>query len=179
MPSDRAVALLDLSGSMDEQGRLDRARDGVVDWISSLPSDWWFGVYGVTRTPEAFGETWQSGAERAAAVKWTRERLTGGGFDLKEALATVPVERLGVDTLLVATDSDPFGDRNEDTPLEVMQIFRQANRLWRVRLHIAFVAPGGRNVTREVYPEVYDDRKRLLEQFARQTGGTFVAVEQR
>lgn len=177
--SDRVVGLLDLSRSMDWKGRLDRAREGMTAFVQSLPDDTSFDLVGVGRTPVPFAERMTAGpGPKQQAAEWIGKQLTGGGgFDLREALLHVLRSRPDADTLVLATDSYPWGDARDDTPLEVLQEFRRENRGRRIRVHVAFVAPGGRYVESEPVPEEYQDRKGLMQLLAESTGGSFVAIE--
>lgn len=178
VPSDRAVGILDLSRSMDWKSRLARARDGLAEWVGNLPDDATFDLVGGARTPVPFSERMVTGpAARQQAAEWIERQLTGGGFDLRESLLYVLRSRPEADTIVLATDSAPWGDSNEDTPLAVLEEFRRENRMRRLRVFVAFVAPGGRYEESEQYPEEFEDRKLLLRLLAETSGGTFTAIE--
>lgn len=178
VPSDRVALLLDLSRSMEWNERFAKAQSVLLDVLPTLPEDSLLGVLAVGRTPVPMSERLGPGAgAKVQAEEWIRKQLTAGGFDLAEALDYVVNTWPSVDTVLLATDSEPTGDTAEDTPFEVMQEFRKTNRARRVRVFVAFVAPGGRYPAGEVDEGEYPDRKEILQIFAESTGGKFSAIE--
>jgi hypothetical protein len=58
-----------------------------------------------------------------------------------------------------------------------MEVFRQANLSRRVRVHVAFVVPGGRYAPSETIDDEFEDRATLLKILAETSGGRFVRVD--
>ena len=175
--SDRVLVLLDISGSMDWSGRLPRMRDGAKAFVDRLQDTSMFDLWTVCRVTESFSGGMAAGPDaRARAADWIAARLTGSGFDLAKALDQVLKERPDVDTILLATDSYPWGESGFDTPLETILRFRRANRMRRLRVHVAFVVPGGRYVASEPHESIFEDRALVLTILAEQADGKFVRV---
>jgi hypothetical protein len=176
--TDRVVVLLDLGRRMSWQGRLTRAQEGIARYLEALDDTVGFNVFGCTKTTDRFSKGLCAGAaSRGQAVAWVRKQLTGGGFNLKTALLQVLDEEADVDTILLATDSMPWGEGAAESAMEVLEVFRRANVTRRVRVHIAFVIPGGRVTTSEPEDE-FEDRATILKLLAEGSGGKFVRVEQ-
>lgn len=178
LATDRVAVILDLSRSMDWNGRLATAQSILGAFVRTLPDGAALGVIAAGRTPVVMAENLATdAASRGAADEWIRKQSTAGGCDLREALLLVLRRWSTVDTIVVATDSAPWGDSADDTPLEVLQEIRRENRTRRVRIHVVFTAPGGRFESSETDSTEYTDRKGLLRQLAESSGGTFLKVE--
>lgn len=176
--SDRVVIFLDMSTSMDRNGRLDEQTAGVTEFIEGLPDEVEFALYRVQGTPEPFRETWASGADdRSAAVTWIAESLTSRRFDFRAALLDA-LERFPTgDTFLVGTDSYPWGRGTIRAPRETIEIFRSANRMARVRMHCAYLTPGGPDETSDRDLREYDDRELIWQGMVDETDGQLVHIE--
>jgi HEAT repeat protein len=175
--SDRVVVILDKSHSMAWNGRLVRCQEEIERYLSSIDDKAEFAVIACDKNAERFADTLAvAGSSRAQAQVWVRKQLGGGGFDLKSALLDALVTYPEADTFLLATDSMPWGDGAAESASEVLEVFRAANRTRAVRLHVAFVVPGGRVTTSELEPE-FEDRVFQLGLLAKGSGGTFVRVE--
>jgi HEAT repeat protein len=175
--SDRVVVLLDRSHSMAWSNRLSRCQEEIDRYLASLDDKAAFTVVACDKNVERFSETLAAGAaSRAQAQAWVKKQLGGGGYDLKSALVAVLDTYPEADTILLATDSMPWGEGAAETASEVLEVFRAANRTRAVRLHVAFVVPGGRVTTSEQEPE-FEDRAFMLGLLAKGSGGTFVRVE--
>ena len=178
VPTDRVALILDLSRSMAWNGRLEKAQALLGEFLHTLPEGAEFGVIAAGRTPVLLDEKPLSGtSERIDADEWIRKQLTAGGCDLREALHLILQRWPTLDTIVIASDSSPYGDSADDTPLAVIQQFRQENRTRRVQIFAVFTAPGGRYEPSEIDPDEYEDHKLLLEQLTLATGGGFTAVE--
>lgn len=176
--SSRVVVILDLSRSMAWSGRLDRARAEAKALVAALGEDTQFDIIEAGRGPKAVLGSLSSGPSAKAKATEAIEKLTTAtGFDTREAVQFVLRTMPDADTILIATDSYPYGEGSEDTPLSVMQEIRKENRIRRVRINVAFVAPGGRHTESETDADEYEDRKFLMKLFAESNGGRFVAVE--
>ncbi len=176
--SSRVVVIVDLSRSMSWSGRLDRARAEVKALVAALGEDTQFDIIEAGRGPKAVLGGLASGpSAKSKATEAVEKLATASGFDTREAVQFVLRTMPDADTILIATDSYPYGEGSEDTPLSVMQEIRKENRMRRVRIDVAFVAPGGRYAESETDADEYDDRKFLLKLFAESNGGRFVAVE--
>ncbi|MCG3133042.1 MAG: hypothetical protein HMLKMBBP_00133 [Planctomycetes bacterium] len=176
--SDRVAVVLDLSRSMDWNGRLETARHGAATYVRMLPPTALVGAVGASRTVVPMGEnlvTSKAGIDETAA--WIEKQLSGTSFDFREAMLYVTRRYPEADTVVVATDSYPWGDSSEDTPRVVLQELRRDQRLNRLRFVIAFVAPGGRHTESETDAAEFEDRKKVLELLAKSTGGAFTVVE--
>jgi HEAT repeat protein len=175
--SDRVVVLLDKSHSMAWNERLSRCQQEIERYLSSLDDKAAFAVVACDKNVERFADALVSGsAIRAQAQAWLKKQLGGSGFDLKSALVSVLETFPDADTILLATDSMPWGEGAAESASEVLEVFRATNRTRAVRVHVAFVVPGGRVTTSELEPE-FEDRAFLLGQLAKESGGTFVRVE--
>lgn len=176
--SDRVVIFLDMSTSMDRNGRLEEQTAGVRTFLESLPDDVEFALYRAAATPESFRDDWASGPDdRAAAVTWIAESLTSRRFDLRAALLDA-LERFPTgDTFLVGTDSYPWGRGTIRAPRETVELFRSANRMPRVRLHCAYLTPGGPDETSDRDLREYDDRALVWQGMVDQADGKFVHIE--
>lgn len=175
--SDRVVVFLDLSRSMSFKDRLARAQDGLVEFIDSLPEDAEIGAYGVARANRAYSEAPAPvGREREKVKLWLRDQLHERSADFKIALLDALEKHPDADTFLLATDSQPRGTGGEETAWETIEVFRQVNRVRRIRLYIAFVNPGGRFEEQETEPEEWEDTKENLKLWAELSGGTFIDV---
>lgn len=175
--SDRVVVLLDRSHSMAWNERLVRCQEEIGHYLGSLDDKTAFGVMTCDKPAEKFSEILAAGAaSRAQAQAWVRKQLGGKSFDLKSALVAVLDEYPEVDTILLATDSMPWGDDAAESAAEVLQVFHAANRTRGVRVHVAFVVPGGRVTTSEKEPE-FEDRVFQLGLLAKRSGGQFVRIE--
>lgn len=176
--SSRVVVIVDLSRSMSWSGRLDRTRDEVKALVAALGDDTQFDIIEAGRGPKSVLGALSSGPGAKSKANEAIEKFaTATGFDTREAVQFVLRTLPDADTILIATDSYPFGEGSEDTPLSVMQELRKENRMRRVRIHVAFVAPGGRHTESETDADEYEDRKFLMKLFAESNGGRFVAVE--
>lgn len=176
--SDRVALILDLSRSMAWNGRIGRAQGVLADAIHALPDDAYFGVVAAGRTPVVQSDKLATGGSaKIAAEEWFRKQLTAGGCDLREALNYVLRTWPSVDTIVLATDSAPFGESAEDTSFDVIEEFRRDARIRRVRVFVAFTCPGGRVEASETDADEYADRKEILKQFAEGSGGKFKAIE--
>lgn len=176
--TDHVALLLDLSRSMDDSGRLAAAKRVLHDFLGTLPEDAVFGVVAVGRTPVPLSDKLSTGATgSASAAAFLDKQLTAGGCDLREGLRYVLRQWPSIDTIVLATDSQPWGETADDTPLAVLQELRRDNRMRRVRLHIAFTAPGGRFAESEPKAEEYEDRKELLKLLAESADGKLVVQE--
>ena len=60
---------------------------------------------------------------------------------------------------------------------KAVETFRRANLTRRVKLHIAFIVPGGRFTTGEIEDE-FEDRTPMLKLMAETSGGKFVRIDQ-
>ena len=175
--SDRVVLVLDKSHSMDWNGRLARCQEEIQRYLGALDDKALFGVAACDKNLERFADALAAGAaSRAQAQAWVKKQLGGGGFDLKAGLVNVLETYPEADTILLATDSLPWGEGAAESASEVLQVFHAANRTRAVRVHVAFVVPGGRLATSEQEPE-FEDRAFMLELLAKGSGGTFVRVE--
>jgi hypothetical protein len=175
--SDRVVVVLDVGKRMSWQGRLSRAQDGIVEYLDSLGDSASFNVWTCAKLTERFSKGMTTGAAaRGQAKAWVLKQLTSSGFNLKSALAQILEEEREADTILLATDSMPWGENAAETAMEALEDFRRANLTRRVKLDVAFVVPGGRLATSEGEDE-FEDRAVLLELMAKTSGGTFVRVD--
>jgi hypothetical protein len=177
--SDRVAVLLDCSRRMTHHDRFASAKAGVVAFLQALDKSTSFDVYLPVKVLEAFSPTLTSGAAaRDQAAAWVQGLLTGRGNDLKQAFEKILTEQPDVDTICIATSGSPAGYTAEDTAMEVIETFRRANLIRRVRLHVAFVVPGGRATTSETEDE-FADRPFLLKLLAEtaSSGGKFVQIE--
>jgi HEAT repeat protein len=176
--SDRAVVVLDLGRRMSWMGRLPRAQDGIVAWLDALEDDASFNVWTCAKLTDRFSKGMTGGAAaRAQAQAWVRKQLTSSGFNLKACLQQILDEEREADTILLATDSMPWGDGAPESAMEVIEQFRRANLTRRVKLHVAFIVPGGRLATSEP-DEEFQDRAVMLELLAKTAGGSFVRIDQ-
>lgn len=176
--SDRVVVLLDLGRRMSWMNRLTRAQDGIVQYLESLDDTIGFNVYGCTKTADRFSKGFCAGAaSRGQAVAWVRKQLTGGFFNMKTALLQVLEDEPDADTILLATDSLPWGEGAAESAMEVLEVFRRANLTRHVRVNVAYVIPGGRLATSEPEDE-FEDRATILKLLAEGSGGKFVRIEQ-
>ena len=175
--SDRVVVILDKSHSMAWNGRLVRCQEEIERYLGALGDKAEFAVVACDKNAERFAETLAvAGSSRAQAQAWVKKQLGGSGFDLKNALTSALETYPEADTILLATDSMPWGEGAAESAAEVLEVFRAANRTRGVRLHAAFVVPGGRVTTSELEPE-FEDRAFQLGLLTKGTGGTFVRVE--
>jgi HEAT repeat protein len=176
--SDRVAVLLDRSHSMAWMGRLARAQEGIVAYLQSLDDATSFAVFACDKDLARSGGRGLAAGPRARAdaIAWMRKLLGGGGFDLKSALVEILQTEPDVDTILLATDSLPWGSDGAETCTEALEVFRRANTSRRVRVHVAFVVPGGRVKTSEIEGE-FEDREAMLELLAETSGGTFVRID--
>jgi HEAT repeat protein len=176
--SDRVAVVLDLSHRMGWQGRLPRAKDGISAYLASIDDSVVFNVYTCSNVTDSFSKSMCTGAaSRAQADAWVKKRLNAGGFDLEHCLLQILGEQPDVDTILLATESMPWGDSAATTAMEAIEVFRRANLTRRVQLHVAFVVPGGRVTTSETN-EDFEDRATLLQLLAESSGGKFVRIDQ-
>ncbi len=177
--SDSVVIMLDISRSMNWNDRLVRARDGLSDYLKELPEDAMFNAYGVARDPRRFSESGmvEVATERDAGVTWLQEQLTGGWIDVRKTFATILDENPDVDTIVFATDSQPWGSRRAETPMEPLLVFRQGNRTRQIRVHVVMTVPGGRYTESENSVLEWDNRIENLTQLAEDSGGTFKLLE--
>ena len=175
--SDRVVVVLDKSHSMAWNGRLTRCQEEIDRYLGSLDDKALFAVAACDRNLERFSDALTMGAaQRTQAQAWVKKQLGGSGYDLKAGLASVLETYPEADTILLATDSMPWGEGAAETASEVLEVFHAANRTRAVRVHVAFVVPGGRLTTSEQEPE-FEDRAFMLGLLAKGSGGTFVRVE--
>ncbi len=175
--SDRVAVVLDLGRRMSWMGRLPRAQQGIAEYLEALDDTIGFNVYTCAKTTDRFGKGFSAGpAARAQAVAWVRKQLTSSGFNLKAALQQILEDESDVDTILLATDSLPWGEGAAESAMEVIEVFRRANLTRRVRVHVAFIAPGGRLETSEPDDE-FEDRATLLKLLAEGSGGKFIRVD--
>lgn len=178
LATDRVAVILDLSRSMDWNGRLPMAQSVLGTFVRTLPDGASLGVIAAGRTPVTMSENLATdAASRVAADEWIRKQTTARGCDMREAILLVMRQWPSVDTIVIATDSAPWGDTADDTPLEVMQEIRRENRTRRVHIHVVFTAPGGRFDTSETDESEYTDRKELLQQLAETSGGKLTKIE--
>lgn len=176
--SDRVVIFLDLSSSMDRMGRMREQLDGVSDFLRALPDHVEFALYRVQTSPERFRDDWASaGADREAAIEWVQETLSGGRYDMRAALLDALDQFPTGDTFLLATDSYPWGRGTVRSPRETMEIFRSVNRIRRVRVHAAYLTPGGVDDTSLRDAQEYEDRKVYLDILTAAADGETVHVE--
>jgi HEAT repeat protein len=176
--SDRVAVVLDLSHRMGWNGRLVRAKEGICAYLSALDDSVEFNVYTCASVTESFSKSMCTGAaSRSQADAWIKKQLNAGGFDLERCLIQILAEQPDVDTILLATESMPWGDSAATTAMEAIEVFRRANLTRRVHLHVAFVVPGGRVTTSETNDD-FEDRATLLQLLAESSGGKFVRVDQ-
>lgn len=176
--SDRVVVVLDLAHHMDWKDRLTRAKGGVSSYLGAFGDAAEFDVFGCSKTTERFSRSMCAGAaSRQQATAWVDKQLSAGGFDLERCLLDVFAEQPRADTILLATTSMPGGDSAAATAMEALQVIRRANLSRRVRIDVAFVAPGGRVTTSETDAE-FEDRALQLQILAETSGGKFVRIDQ-
>jgi len=176
--SDRVAIVLDLSHRMGWNDRLDRARTGISSYLAALDGGAAFGLFTCSSITDAFQKSLCTVASaRAQADAWLAKQKYSHGFDLTRCLNEILTEEPEVDTILLATNSMPWGDSAATTAMETIQSFRRANLARHVRLDVAFVVPGGRVTTSETNDE-FEDRADLLKILAETTGGQFVRIDQ-
>jgi HEAT repeat protein len=176
--SDRIAIVLALPASMQWLGRLARAQEGICEFLTALPDDASFDVYTCARTTESFSPTLVSGAEsRTQAQDWVRKRLYAHGVDLKATISQILDEQPDVDTILLATDHEPWGQGAAETSQEALEVIRRANLTRRVRIHTSFVVPGGRYTKAEINEDEFEARADALKQLAETSGGRFVRLD--
>ncbi len=176
--TDRVAVVLDLSHRMGWNGRLARAKEGISAYLAALDDSAVFNVYTCASVTDSFSKSMCTGAaDRAQADAWLKKQLNAGGHDLSRCLLQILAEQPDVDTILLATQAMPWGDSAATTAMEAIEVFRRANMTRRVRLHVAFVAPGGRVTTSETNDD-FEDRATLLQLLAESSGGKFVRIDQ-
>jgi len=176
--TDRVAVVLDRSHRMGWNGRMQRAKDGIASYLASLDASAAFNVYTYANVTDSFSTSMCTGAaSRDQAVAWVKKQLDASGADLQRCLLQILAEQPDVDTILLATNSMPWGDSAATTAMETIEVFRRANLTRRVRLHVAFVVPGGRVTTSETNDD-FEDRATLLQLLAEMSGGKFVRVDQ-
>jgi hypothetical protein len=176
--SDRVAVVLDLSHKMGWNGRLQRAKEGISAYLASIDDSVVFNAYTCSSVTDGFSKSMCTGAaSRVQADAWIKKQLNAAGFDLEHCLLQILGEQPDVDTILLATESMPWGDSAATTAMEAIEVFRRANMTRRVHLHVAFVVPGGRVTTSETN-EDFEDRATLLQLLAESSGGKFVRIDQ-
>jgi len=175
--SDSFALLIDTSRSTGWMDRLARIRTECVEFIDRLPEDSSFVLARATRQFMPYQEEGFVGpSQRADAQAWIDELLPGGGLDLRIALNETLTRYPQVDTIVIATDSHPWGAGRSSGSRETMEIFRRLNATRRVRLIIALVMPGGRYEPSERSESEIDERIDYLTEMAQDSGGTFIQV---
>lgn len=176
--SDRVAILMGISASSQWQGRLAREQEGIAAYVDALPDDAEFCVWTYARLTQKFATSMVAGAaSRSQAKTWVRKQLYTYGHNLKAAIVEVLAELPGVDTILVASDRGPWGENSAETCQEAIEVIRRANLTRRVRIHTAFVVPGGRYAKAEVDADEFEDHGAMLKLLAEISGGQFVRVE--
>jgi hypothetical protein len=176
--TDRVAVVLDRSHRMGWNGRMDRAKNGIASYLAAIDGSVAFNVYTCANVTESFSKSMCTGAaSRDQSVEWVKRQLPGSGADLQRCLLQILAEQPDVDTILLATNSMPWGDSAATTAMETIEVFRRANLTRRVKLHVAFVVPGGRVTTSETNDD-FEDRATLLQLMAEMSGGKFVRVDQ-
>ncbi len=176
--SDRFALLIDRSRSTGWKGRAQRMRDESAALIGSISADASFVLAAASRRLEPFKETWIDAAGRSEATDWIDGLQPGGGFDMRAALTELLERYPSLDTIVIATDSHPWGNGITRGSRETMEIFRRANRLRDIRLVIALVMPGGRYESSERSESEIIERVDYLAEMAEDSGGLFVNVEE-
>lgn len=175
--SDSFALLVDTSRSTVWNDRLKRIQSESVAFLRSLPPQGVFDLAATTRDVQRFSESGVGPEERDAAIAWIDGLLPGGAFDLREALISTVERNPLLDTVVIATDSHPWGSGRAEGSRETMEIFRRLNRTRDVRLVIALVMPGGRYEPSERSEAEIQERIDYLTEMAEDSGGAFVNVE--
>ena len=175
--SDRFAVLIDTSRSTAWMNRLERMKTECVRLVEALPESATFSLAAASRDIRPFSDSWVDAAGRAAAIEWIQDLQPGGGFDARLALTTVLESDSLIDTIVLVTDSHPWGAGVGEGSRETIETFRRMNRTRDVRLVIALVMPGGRYESSERSESEIVERIDYLTEMATDSGGTFVNVD--
>jgi len=177
--SDSFALLIDTSRSTGWMERLARIREECLVFVDALPEKTSFALARASRAFMPYQEEGFVGdAQREDAKVWIDELRPGGGFDMRLALTETLTRYPQVDTIVIATDSHPWGSGRSSGSRETMEIFRRLNATRRVKLVIALVMPGGRYESSERSESEIEERIDYLTEMAEDSGGAFVHVDE-
>ncbi len=176
--SDSFAVLIDTSRSTSWLDRLARIRSECVGFIDALAPDATFVLARAARQFTPYQESFVTEPQRADAQAWIDELLPGGGLDMRLALTETLTRFPSADTIVILTDSHPWGAGRSSGSRETMEIFRRLNATRQVKLIIALVMPGGRNEASERSQPEIDERIDYLTEMAEDSGGAFVHVSE-